>query len=266
MNDLPTGNRPLDRNLVYNNYLEVIMGSKFALISDVAITDQRLTAMQVRVLCLVGYYGGNKPNGCWPSYEKMASELKTTRRAIIGYINHLCECGYIIKEPRKRENGSDTTNILRIILDQYGDEQGVTLGHPGVIISDTPRSDKNDHPHKEPYKLEPEKENKVKINKKSSLITLQEWEAAQGCALNGSMISSWCREKGLYHPTITRLLEEFRIEMMSKGKQYADFKAAFQTYLTKGYLSLTLAGAQATSKREASALDSTTVNRRGGDI
>lgn len=113
----------------------------------------------------------------------------------------------------------------------------------------------------------------VKFEQKTSrrikakvLCELPEWEEKMGCQLNSSMISSWCLEKGLYHPTITRLIEEFRIEMISKGKEYADFKSAFQTYLTKGYLSLTLAGAQATSKREAMAIDSTNVNRRGGDL
>lgn len=69
-----------------------------------------------------------------------------------------------------------------------------------------------------------------------NLMTLQEWEA-QHSALSVVMLTNWMDGRKLCYLTVGDMVEEFRGEMIAKGKQYANFKAAFMTYLAKGYLS-----------------------------
>jgi hypothetical protein len=68
-------------------------------------------------------------------------------------------------------------------------------------------------------------------------MTLQQWEETKGVILNPSMLKGWITQKGFCTTLISQLVEEFRTEMLGKGLRYADFVAAFQTYLNKGYLS-----------------------------
>jgi len=77
--------------------------------------------------------------------------------------------------------------------------------------------------------------------KANNLLTLAQWEAQVGGQLSIGMLTGWTNAKRLDSKEVAQLIEEFRTEMVSKNKLYADFKAAFQTYLTKGYLSKTLA-------------------------
>lgn len=75
---------------------------------------------------------------------------------------------------------------------------------------------------------------------KAQLYTLQEWEKLWCGPLNVQLMDTWATEKVLCKRQLAQLIEEFRTEMMAKNKMYADFKAAFQVYLTKGYLSKTI--------------------------
>lgn len=80
-----------------------------------------------------------------------------------------------------------------------------------------------------------------KITNAKNLITLQEWEVVNGL-LGAVMMEDWINAKGLCRFVILEMIQEFRGEMYAKGKQYANFKSAFMTYLNKGYLSKTLDG------------------------
>lgn len=75
-----------------------------------------------------------------------------------------------------------------------------------------------------------------KITNSKNLMPLEDWEVANG-QLRTSMLSEWVKARGLCPVMVAQMVAEFRTEMMAKGKQYNNFKAAFQTYLTKGYLS-----------------------------
>lgn len=72
---------------------------------------------------------------------------------------------------------------------------------------------------------------------KAKLYTLEEWEKLWCGKLDVPLMDTWATEKNLCKRQLAQLIEEFRTEMISKNKMYADFKAAFQVYLTKGYLS-----------------------------
>jgi len=67
-------------------------------------------------------------------------------------------------------------------------------------------------------------------------MTIGEWEAVHG-ELCRDMLGGWVRERKFCPKLVEQLIGEFRLEMKGKGKLYADFKATFQTYLNKGYLS-----------------------------
>lgn len=85
------------------------------------------------------------------------------------------------------------------------------------------------------------KPKKIRTTKAPNLLSLSQWEAQVGGQLSIGMLTGWTNAKRLDSKEVAQLIEEFRTEMVSKNKLYADFKAAFQTYLTKGYLSKTLA-------------------------
>lgn len=81
-------------------------------------------------------------------------------------------------------------------------------------------------------------EKKPRVARKARVeMTLREWEATHG-ELRYEMFHQWVVQKQFCPTLVAKLVEEFRIEMASKAKLYADFKYTFQNYLNKGYLSL----------------------------
>lgn len=76
----------------------------------------------------------------------------------------------------------------------------------------------------------------IRITKSPKLMSLPEWEQQNGM-LSIIPMMGWVRDKKLNANQVRELINEFRIEMTGKGKPYANFVAAFQTYLTKGWLS-----------------------------
>ena len=67
-------------------------------------------------------------------------------------------------------------------------------------------------------------------------MTIDEWLEHNGSLFTPSMFT-WIKAKNLDRVIISDLIGEFQDEMRAKGKQYANFAMAFQTYLRKGYLS-----------------------------
>lgn len=79
---------------------------------------------------------------------------------------------------------------------------------------------------------------KPRVPKVSNAVTLQQWETAQGKRLDIRMMIDWLDRHNYAIDTMAMLVEEFRTDMISKDKPYADFRAAFQNYFNKGYLSI----------------------------
>lgn len=75
------------------------------------------------------------------------------------------------------------------------------------------------------------------VRPKAATMALLAWELSKGDRLRVSMMIGWIQQKGFCSVLVGELIEEFRTEMVSKGLLYADFRATFQTYLNKGYLS-----------------------------
>lgn len=102
-----------------------------------------------------------------------------------------------------------------------------------------------------------------KITNAKLLVTLLEWETARGKELHYTDLKEWLTKQNLDEFQVRLMIEEFRAEMTAKGKQYANFKAAFQTYLTKGYLSKTLNACLTANNRKDS---DTTIHTRGVNL
>ena len=100
------------------------------------------------------------------------------------------------------------------------------------------------------------------ISQHKNLVTLQEWEAVNGQLAPSGMIK-WIADNKLDLRMLAAMVGEFRQEMLAKGKQYANFKAAFQTYLAKGYLSKTLSQCLACNNLRAS---ETIIHSKGVDL
>ncbi len=169
-------------------------------------------------------------------------------------------------------DGRNRSNIFRVNIDivtesDPGSKPYIKHGEAGHHHHSEPlhhrHGEAGHHSIEEPAKLEPNKENKVYKPKKShQKKQLEQWESEKGAPLSAHMIASWAKTNNLSFSVIQELIEEFRIEMMAKAKEYADFCAAFQVYLTKGYLSKTLAYAQKLSQQT----QQTTVAKRGVDL
>lgn len=98
-----------------------------------------------------------------------------------------------------------------------------------------------------------------------AMMTIQQWEASRNAPLTIASVSEWVKDKKLCPVLTGMLIEEFRVDMMSKNKQYADFKLAFQNYVNKGYLSRNLYGL-ALERSPHREHGTTTINRRGGGL
>lgn len=72
--------------------------------------------------------------------------------------------------------------------------------------------------------------------KAKDLCSLEDWEA-RIARLDHRMMAHWIEDAQFCPALIQEMIEEFRIDMISKNKQYANFKSAFQSYILKGYLS-----------------------------
>lgn len=78
---------------------------------------------------------------------------------------------------------------------------------------------------------------KPRVARKAKVeMTLEEWEAIHGL-LSIEPLMGWVSQKTFCPVLVRELLQEFRIDQQSKGKLYADFRATFQNYVNKGYLS-----------------------------
>lgn len=79
---------------------------------------------------------------------------------------------------------------------------------------------------------------KPRFKKVSFVMTLNLWEQARGKRLDVRDMIEWIEKKNYSIPVMHQLVEEFRIDMLSKCKEYADFRMAFQNYFNKGWLSV----------------------------
>lgn len=85
---------------------------------------------------------------------------------------------------------------------------------------------------------------KKNTKKGQQSFTLDEWEALQGSPLRAEMMESWAKEHRISREVLAPLITEFRERLGATGKPQSDFVRTFQVYFRKGWLALSIEGAQ----------------------
>lgn len=57
----------------------------------------------------------NKDGTCWPGIKTISRELRLSRSTIKRALDDLCRAKLIAKTPRRRENGSLSSNLYRLL-------------------------------------------------------------------------------------------------------------------------------------------------------
>jgi hypothetical protein len=143
--------------------------------------DQPISATEKVVLLALADHANDRGE-CWPSVSLLMQRAYVGERTVQRSLQSLENSGFIVRERRQRENGSDTSNLYRLIFtkvsqgvsagisgDQRGsggvnlaphpNKEGVTLtGGEGVIqtgggggLYDTPRTVRKNRKKEPPY-------------------------------------------------------------------------------------------------------------------
>jgi hypothetical protein len=83
-----------------------------------AVTDRTLLDSDVRLLCAIGTHTNPRGENCFAGAVLLSEEAGISRSTFFVAAKRLIEKGYVRKTRRKRPNGSDTSSVYDIILDQ----------------------------------------------------------------------------------------------------------------------------------------------------
>ena len=92
------------------------MTSRFIITPSRALTDNRLSDTDLRVLMCIGYYA-DKHGWCFPSHKKMADEFGKSVSTLKRSITRLREFGYLQVDNRIVPGRGQTSNKYRVIMD-----------------------------------------------------------------------------------------------------------------------------------------------------
>lgn len=243
-----------------------------------AIQAFNLSSTTKLVLFNLSIYMNEKGEGCYPSILRQSHDTNLSEKTICDHLQKAVIAGFLHVSKQSlagqqwarnsyRAVYPPSLHLYRAVNAKFDDDEAVRKGtYPNTVPFN-----EGTYPHGEKALTDvhtnspvnsPLKDKEKKYSKKSTLTTIEVWESKAGL-LNAEMIKDWCKGKQLTRDIAEQLISEFRTEMVGKGKMYADFRAAFQTYLIKGYLSKTLAYAQELSRRQAA---NTEVNNRGVNL
>lgn len=240
-----------------------------------ALQSCNLASTTKLILLNLSIYMNEKGEGCYPSISRQAKDTNLSEKTVCEHLHKATIAGFLCVSKQHLAGQQWARNSYRAVyppsVNLYRAENAMMddddATQKGTYRTTMPLLEGTyfdggkalTHVHTNSSGNSPIKKEK-NIQKKPMLI--QEWESITGVQLNADMLKSWCQQKGIARAIIAELVEEFRIDMIGKGKAYADFRAAFQTYLTKGYLSSTLSAAQIKSRR----LSITEVHNRGVNL
>ena len=92
--------------------------TRLSIIPGRAVTDDRLSPAHFRTLALLCTYTNSEDDSCYPSQKTIAERMGFSRQYVNRLIGDLCSLGYVEKEGRRRDNGSDTSCSYRVLYDQ----------------------------------------------------------------------------------------------------------------------------------------------------
>lgn len=119
---------------------------RYTIFAARAVFDDRLTAMDVRVLAALGTFT-DRQGWCKPSQTTIAKRIGSNRTWVNASIKRLVDAGYVQAVKQARESGAQTVNLYRVLMDMTAPEAAVDAASTGEIIelwpvqhSDTPLS------------------------------------------------------------------------------------------------------------------------------
>lgn len=119
---------------------------RYTIFAARAVFDERLTAMDVRVLAALGTFT-DRQGWCHPSQTTIAKRLGTSRTRVNGSIKSLVEAGYVQSVKQARDSGAQTVSLYRVLMDLSAPEAAADAVTTGEIIAlwpvsntDTPMS------------------------------------------------------------------------------------------------------------------------------
>lgn len=207
-----------------------------------AVDDSRLGNAAFRVLAALGTYS-DKDGWCYPTQATLASRLSITRQAVNKSLQQLSDLGYITIKPQFNQDGGKRANLYRLNLDRPAEtmQPDVAPMQPEVDTHATPEvaSHATYHvashatsevaynvPLERPIETTHSKE-QVKRAKRPPTpapddfpisVEMEEWADAN------------CPEVDLPKET-RRFLDSAR----SKGREYADWLAAWRGWMTNDF-------------------------------
>lgn len=94
-------------------------GWYFTQVNNQAICDNSLSTIEKMVYVSLSMFADTRDNSCYPSYAKIAEYASCSRRSAIDAVKKLQTKGYIEREYRYDDTGSNTSNVF-ILLDNPG--------------------------------------------------------------------------------------------------------------------------------------------------
>ena len=99
--------------------------ARFSVIQSQAIGDTRISPTCFRTLAALGMYG-DRNGWCFPSQSTLGDILGKTRQAVSKDIQTLKDLGYLEIKEQFREDGSQTSNLYRLVFDNVPQVAGGT--------------------------------------------------------------------------------------------------------------------------------------------
>ena len=118
--------------------------SRFCIVPSDAVSDARLTHVQLRVLLAIGSFTG-KDKAAFPKQKTIAEMLGLTRETVNRAIAALRRLGYVHVEHQHREDGGQRESLYWVKLDPIAQEPCDVSVTPPVIVSDHTPRDLVDH-------------------------------------------------------------------------------------------------------------------------
>ncbi len=115
---------------------------RYTIFAARAVFDERLTAMDVRVLAALGTFT-DRQGWCFPSQTTIAKRLGTGRTRVNASIKSLVAAGYVQAVDQWKEGGAQTVSLYRVLMDISAPEAAEAVSNAAILPvsnTDTPLS------------------------------------------------------------------------------------------------------------------------------
>jgi hypothetical protein len=208
-----------------------------------AVTDRSLGSAAFRVLAALGRHG-DKDGWCYPSLKTLAADLGISRQAISKSIQQLVALGYVVTKEQRRADGSRTVNQYRLVLDYGADtpqrdvtppQRDVDTPQPLEVDTrqrnaiDTPQPlevDAANVPSERPIET-PHTKERTKRAKRPPTPAPDDFPISERMR---QWAATACPDVDLDRET-----QRFLLSARSKGREYADWLAAWQSWMVNDF-------------------------------